>query len=156
MLRVGDKAPEFETIDELGQPFKLMDHLGKRIVVYFYSNEDTSHSHSFRNSYHVFEDAGIPVVGISGGSRESHRRFKEDNLINFPLLMDEDYTISKMYDAFSLIETEGRREYLIKRITFLIGGDGSIEAIFDEAESMDKSSSRKHANQILEHWGLKL
>jgi peroxiredoxin Q/BCP len=34
--KVGDKAPAVEAVDEQGKPWKLSDHLGKKIVVIYF------------------------------------------------------------------------------------------------------------------------
>ncbi|MFW9920586.1 MAG: peroxiredoxin [Candidatus Thorarchaeota archaeon] len=159
-MRVGDKAPEFETIDESGNPFRLVDHRGKRIVVYFYPKDDsvncTREACSFRDSFHVFEDAGIPVVGISGGSMKSHRKFKEKNMINFPLLVDRDKSIAKLYGVYKPLRIFGKEILGVQRVTFLIDGNGNIEAIFGGSEGREKVRSSRHAQQVLKYWKLQL
>ncbi len=41
MLKEGDKAPEFAANDQDGNPVKLKDLRGKRIVLWFYPKDDT-------------------------------------------------------------------------------------------------------------------
>ena len=41
MLKEGDKAPDFTAKDQDGNTFKLSDHKGKRIVLWFYPKDDT-------------------------------------------------------------------------------------------------------------------
>lgn len=41
MIKVGDKAPEFESRDQDGNPIKLSDYRGKRVVLWFYPKDDT-------------------------------------------------------------------------------------------------------------------
>ncbi len=160
MLKVGDKAPEFETKDETGKPFRLSDHLGKRLVIYFYPKNDSPNCKleacSFRDSFYVFEDAGIPVVGISGGTTESHQRFKEKNLLNFPLLLDEDNSIAKLYGVYKPLRILGREFLAVKGVTFLIDRYGKIESIFGGSEGRKKVKSGKHAQQVLTYWRLEL
>jgi hypothetical protein len=36
MLKVGDKAPTFESVDENGKAWKSSDHVGKKIVVLYF------------------------------------------------------------------------------------------------------------------------
>ncbi|HYO24051.1 MAG TPA: hypothetical protein VEQ85_03795, partial [Lacipirellulaceae bacterium] len=39
-LKVGDVAPEFEGVDQKGEPFKSIEHVGKRVIVlYFYPKD---------------------------------------------------------------------------------------------------------------------
>jgi thioredoxin-dependent peroxiredoxin len=41
MLKVGDKAPNFESKDQEGNSIKLSDFRGQRVVLFFYPKDDT-------------------------------------------------------------------------------------------------------------------
>ena len=41
MLKEGDKAPDFECKDQNGNPVKLSDFKGQRVVLFFYPKDDT-------------------------------------------------------------------------------------------------------------------
>ena len=41
MLKEGDKAPDFESRNQDGNPVKLSDFKGKRVVLFFYPKDDT-------------------------------------------------------------------------------------------------------------------
>jgi peroxiredoxin Q/BCP len=148
-------APDFETTDEEGQSFKLSDFQGKKVVLYFYPKDFTPgctmEACSIRDNYQMFEEKGIPIYGISGGSAESHQKFRAKHNLPFNILMDEDLTIAKLYDATSKLSILGVG---VKRITYLIDEDGKIEGIFGGNQGIDKVKSRKHAAQILDFWGL--
>jgi peroxiredoxin Q/BCP len=160
MLSVGDEAPDFETIDESGNTFRLSDYRGKRIVVYFYPKDDSynckKEACSFRDHIHIFEDAGINIFGISGGTVESHKKFKDKNSIRFPLLVDENHEIARKFGAYSPIKIFGREFLGTKRMTFLIGQDGRIQYIFGGQGNSEKVKSAKHAQQVLKYWRLHL
>ncbi len=160
MLDEGDIAPDFTTVDESGNKFRLSEHRGKRIVLYFYPKDFTpgctAEACSIRDSYDVFEDAGVPVFGISGGNAESHQKFKEKYDLNFPLLVDEDNEIAKLYGVYKPIKLLGKELLGVKRITFLIDEEGKIEGVFGGSKGVEKVKSSKHAEQIVEFWGLKI
>ncbi len=40
MLKAGDKAPAFQSVDENGKVWKSSDHVGKKIVVLFFYPAD--------------------------------------------------------------------------------------------------------------------
>lgn len=157
MLKVEDIAPDFETEDDSGNRFKLSEHRGKKIVLYFYPKDFTpgctAEACSLRDSYTLFEESGIPIFGISGGSAELHQSFRKKHSLPFPILMDEDLDIAKKYDAYSRLSILGMG---VKRITYLIDEEGRIEGIFGGSEGLDKIKSGKHAEQIASFWGLKL
>lgn len=41
MLKVGDKAPDFEVSDHLGRKVRLSDYAGKNLVLWFFPKADT-------------------------------------------------------------------------------------------------------------------
>ncbi|MBY8997738.1 MAG: peroxiredoxin [Candidatus Thorarchaeota archaeon] len=157
MLKVGDEAPDFESVDDTGKPFKLSEYRGKKLVLYFYPKDFTpgctAEACSIRDSYELFEDAGIPIFGISGGSADLHQKFRKKHNLPFNILVDEELEIAKLYDAYSRLNILGIG---VKRITYLIDEDGKIEAIFGGSEGMDKVRYKQHADQIANFWKLKL
>ncbi|MHA1936137.1 MAG: peroxiredoxin [Candidatus Thorarchaeota archaeon] len=157
MLKVGDTAPDFETTDEEGNTFRLNDLTGKKVVLYFYPKDFTpgctAEACSIRDNYQLFEESGIPVYGISGGSAETHGKFRKRHNLPFHILMDEELKITKLYDAYSRLGILGMG---VKRITYLIDEQGKIEAIFGGPEGHEKVKSKKHAQQIAGYWGLKV
>lgn len=157
LLKIGDAAPEIETVDDSGAPFKLSDYRGQKLVLYFYPKDFTpgctTEACSLRDGYTLFENSGIPIFGVSGGTAELHQKFRRKHELPFPILVDEDLSIAKLYDAYSKLSIIG---IAVKRITYLIDEEGKIEGIFGGDEGIDKVRSSEHAQQIAEFWGLKL
>ncbi|MFW9787188.1 MAG: peroxiredoxin [Candidatus Thorarchaeota archaeon] len=157
MLKVGDEAPDFETEDDEGRVFKLSNYRGKKIALYFYPKDFTpgctAEACSLRDNYQLFESAGIPIFGISGGSAELHQKFRGKHKLQFNILLDEDFKIAELYNAKSRLNILGAGT---KRITYLIDENGKIEGIFGGSEGTDKVRSKKHAEQLVDFWGLKL
>ncbi len=148
------------TVTDSGERFKLSDLKGKKIVVYFYPADDTpgctAEACSIRDNYDTFLAQGIGVYGISGKSIESHQRFKQKHKLNFPLLLDEDHSIAKLYGVYKPIGVHGKGILGVKRVSFLIDEEGKIEGIFGGSEGLDKVKTSQHAEQIINFWGLKL
>jgi peroxiredoxin Q/BCP len=157
VLKVGDVAPDFETVDDEDNPFNLSDFKGRKVVLYFYPKDFTpgctAEACSIRDSYTLFEGSGIPIYGISGGSMELHQKFRGKYNLPFNILMDEDLEIAKLYGAYSRLNILGMG---VKRVTFLIDEEGKVEGIFGGAEGSDRVRSKEHAEQIASFWGLKL
>ncbi len=157
MLKIGEESPDFETVDDTGKQFKLSDYRGQKIVLYFYPKDFTpgctAEACSIRDGYEVFVGAGITIFGISGGSMELHQKFRKKHNLPFNILVDEDLSITKLYEAYSKLNIIGIG---VKRITYLIDEDGKIEAIFGGSEGLDKVRSKQHAEQIVNFWGLNL
>ena len=92
MLNIGDKAPDFLGIDELGNEQRVSNYSGRKLVVYIYPKDSTpgctAEACSLRDGMDDLVAAGYAVVGISADSVASHTRFKEKQQLNFPLIAD--------------------------------------------------------------------
>ena len=160
MFKVGDKAPDFTTTTESGETIKLSSFKGKKIFLYFYPKDNTSgcqaEACSIRDNYNVFEKSDIPVFGVSGGTAKSHQSFKDKNDLPFPLLMDEEFEIAKLYDVYKTKKMYGKEYLGIERTTFLIDEKGIIEGIYGGPEGIEKVKTKEHADQVIKFWNLKL
>jgi thioredoxin-dependent peroxiredoxin len=98
--RVGDPAPDFE-LDGTDGPFKLSDHRGERVVLLFYPGDNTAvctkQFCSYRDNAADLDSLGVPLLGISPQSVDSHERFAEEKRLNVPLLADEDMKVAAAY-----------------------------------------------------------
>ena len=160
MLKIGDKAPDFKTTTESGEEVKLSSFKGKKVFLYFYPKDNTpgcqAEACSIRDNFEVFEKSGIPVFGVSGGSDKSHKSFKDKNNLPFPLLMDEEFEIAKLYDVYTTKKMYGKEYMGIERTTFLIDENGKVEGIFGGPEGIEKVKTKEHADQVIKFWDLKL
>jgi thioredoxin-dependent peroxiredoxin len=131
-LQPGDEAPDFSTVTEAGEPVKLSDFRGKRVVLYFYPKDDTSgctkQACGFRDQYQVFADANAVVLGVSPDNAASHQRFKSKYNLPFPLLLDQDHMIAESYGVWSEKSMYGRKYMGIVRSHFVIDEAGHITA----------------------------
>ena len=149
-LKIGDIAPDFETTSDSGDKITLGNYRGQKVVLYFYPKDNTpgctAEACSIRDNYQVFLSSKIPVFGVSGGTSNSHAKFREKYDLPFPLLMDEKFELAKKYGAL-------KRGNRVSRITFLIDEEGKIEGIFGET-GIDKVKTKEHATQIINFWKL--
>ena len=94
-LNVGDKAPDFEALDDQGRAHRLADYKGKTVVLYFYPKDNTSgctvEACDFRDRYAELEAAGAVLLGVSPDPMKRHVKFAEKYELPFPLLADEEY-----------------------------------------------------------------
>ena len=142
-LNVGDPAPAFEAVDDLGRPWKSVDHVGaKYLVVYFFPGDFTPgctrQAQNFRDAMNKLNDEGVEVVGVSGDSVPTHQLFKKAQKLNFTLLADDEGRLAatfgvpvgkgadvKAKDADNQPLTL-KRALTAVRWTFVIGKDGKI------------------------------
>ena len=141
-LVVGDVMPSFKLTDQSGHVFNSSDHIGKSIlVIYFYPKDEsmvcTKEACSFRDSFNDFTKAGAKVIGINGGTVESHKEFSDHYKLPFTLLSDPG---NKVYELFGV----KNKMFMTGRETFIIGLNGKIA--FTYTAMME---GKKHSDDAL-------
>jgi peroxiredoxin Q/BCP len=146
-LQAGDHAPDFQSIDQDGNPISLSDYKGKKIVLYFYPKDNTpgctAESCDLRDNYQKLQAQGYVVLGISSDSSKSHRKFIDKYELPFPLIADEDKSVHEKYGTWVEKSMYGRTYMGTARTTFLIDEEGKI------SEVISKVKTKAHAEQIL-------
>ena len=153
MLKEGDKAPDFKSKDQDGNPVKLSDLKGQRVVLYFYPKDDTpgctKEACSFRDADDAYRKKGIKVYGVSTDDEKSHQKFISKFQLPFDLLADTDKSIVESYGVWGEKSMYGKKYMGTNRKTFLIDEKGKIAKIFD------KVNVEQHADEVLEAFGEK-
>ncbi len=146
-LKIGDKAPELSLPDQHGKTVTLKHFKGKQIVLYFYPKDDTpgctKESCDFRDVEAQIVRAGGAIVGVSLDGKESHQKFIKKYGLPFPLLSDEDASISKAYGVYKEKNMYGKKYWGIERSTFVIDPLGTVKAVFR------KVKVDGHADEVL-------
>jgi thioredoxin-dependent peroxiredoxin len=128
MLKVGQKAPDFEARTTDDRVLKLSSLRGRPVVLYFFPRAFTVgctlETKRFRDKYEDLKALGAEVVGISVDDLETQCRFAQAQGATFPMVADSDRAITKGYDVLRPLIGSG------KRVTYLIDEQGNIEAIF--------------------------
>ncbi len=146
-LNEGDIAPDFNTIDEKGNPLKLSDYRGKKLILFTYPKAMTpgctAEACNLSDNYAMLNDKGFAIVGISADDEKRQIRFKEKYNFPYPLIPDTEKEVLKLYGAWGLKKMYGREYDGIFRTTFVIDEKGKIEKIFK------KVKTKEHTAQIL-------
>ena len=146
-LRIGDKAPAFEAVDQDGNLISLQDYSGKKLVLYFYPKDDTpgctAEACNLRDNYTLLLKKGYEIVGVSADDERSHKKFIEKYVLPFPLLADKDKKILMAYGAWGKKNLYGKEYDGILRTTYVISEKGIIEKIFSKVDT------KNHTEQIL-------
>ena len=146
-LSIGDPAPDFTSVDQQGNPVRLSDYRGKKIVLYFYPKDDTpgctAQSCNLRDNYADLRAAGYEVLGVSVDDAKSHQTFKTKYDLPFTLIADTDKQVVEAYDVWKEKSMYGRAFMGIVRTTFLIDEQGLITDI------IEKVDTKEHTKQIL-------
>ena len=146
-LKIGDKAPDFKGINQDGEPIKLEDFSGKKLVLYFYPKDNTpgctAQSCNLRDNYQHMLKSGYEVVGISSDSEKKHKNIIKKYDLPFPLIADTDVKIHEQFGTWKEKTLFGRKYMGTIRTTFVINEQGIIEEIISKVKTAD------HTAQIL-------
>jgi peroxiredoxin Q/BCP len=137
-IQSGIPAPDFALPDESGVLRTLASYRGKPVVLYFYPKDDTpgctKEACAFRDDYHVYNEKGVIILGVSPDTARSHTKFKEKYSLPFTLLADEDHKVCDLYGAWGPKKFMGKEYEGVLRTTFLIDADGQIVRVFENVK----------------------
>ena len=143
------KAPDFSLYDKDGQEIKLSDHLGKRVVLYFYPKDSTPgctrQACAFASAYEDFKKLSVTVIGISKDSVASHEKFASKYNLPFILLSDPERKAIESYGVWQEKKLYGKVSMGVVRTTFIIDENGIIEKV------MEKGKPDTNAGEILDY-----
>jgi peroxiredoxin Q/BCP len=146
-LKVGEKAPQFNGLDQDGNSVALHDYSGKKLVLYFYPKDDTpgctAEACNLRDNYAELQKAGYEILGISTDPVKSHRKFVDKYNLPFRLLADTEKQAAEAFGVWGLKKFMGKEYMGVSRTTFIIDENGVISNIIDKVET------KAHAAQIL-------
>lgn len=130
-IGVGSKIPAFTLKDQDGNQFDISSVIGKKkLVIYFYPKDDspgcTKEACYFRDQFDVFNQADAMIIGISGQSVESHKKFADKYRLTYTLLSDEGNKIRKLFGVptnfFGILPG---------RVTYVINKEGEVVYMFN-------------------------
>jgi len=110
---LGKQIPDF-SIPATGEAtFRLSDHKGRPVVLYFYPKDNTpgctTEGEQFRDLHKQFAKLGAVLVGVSRDSIKSHEGFKEKMAFPFPLLSDADEKLCALFDVIKMKNMYGKQ-----------------------------------------------
>ena len=149
-LTEGQKAPAFSGLDQNGNKTSLSDLKGKKVVLYFYPEDDTptctDQACNLRDNFGLLRNKGITVIGVSPDEVKKHKKFEDKFQLPFTLVADPKHSIIDKYGVWGEKKLWGREYMGLHRTTFLIDEKGIIRKIFL------KPRSKKHTQEILDAW----
>ena len=147
MLKIGDKMPYFEVMDQDGRMVTSDDLRGKKTIIYFYPKDNTSgctlEAKSLRDGKAELAAMGFQIVGVSPDSERSHQNFCAKPELNFTLLADTDHSVCEAFGVWAEKSMYGRKYWGVVRTTFIINEEGCIEKVFDKVDT------KNHYQQII-------
>ena len=149
-LQEGDKAPAFTGKDQNGEKLSLSDFKGKKLVLYFYPEDDTPtctvQACNLRDNYALLKKEGFTILGVSPDEEKKHKKFEAKYDLPFTLVADPEHTIIDKYGVWGEKILYGRKYMGLHRTTFLIDEKGIIRKIFL------RPRNKQHAEEIIKSW----
>lgn len=146
-LKEGDKAPSFSGNDQNGEKVSLAGLQGKKIVLYFYPEDDTPtctiQACNLRDNYGLLKKNGFEIIGVSPDSEKSHKKFEKKFDLPFTLIADPEHKILEKYGVWDHKKLFGHEYMGVLRTTFVIDEKGVIKKIFL------KPKNKQHAEEII-------
>ena len=135
MLKIGDKMPEFEVMDQNGNMITSKNLLGKKTIIYFYPKDNTSgctaEACNLRDNHDALIAKGYNVIGVSKDSAASHKKFTEKYDLPFTLLADTSTAMLQAFGAWGEKKMYGKTVLGTLRKTFIFDENGVLTEIIE-------------------------
>lgn len=142
-------VPDFSAAMTTGRTFRLSDHKGEKLVLYFYPKDNTpgctTESMAFRDAHEDFKHANAEIFGISRDTIRSHEGFKNKLALNFELISDPEEVLCSMFKVMKNKMMYGKQVRGIERSTFIIDGSGKL------VKEWRGLKVHGHVNEVLEY-----
>ena len=133
-LAPGDTAPAFTLPDADGGQVSLADHLGRKVIVYFYpaalTPGCTKQACDFTDNLDLLATAGYDVIGVSPDKPEKLAKFRDKENLKVTLVADPDKKVLEAYGAYGEKKLYGKTVTGVIRSTVVVGADGTVEHAF--------------------------
>jgi thioredoxin-dependent peroxiredoxin len=143
-IDVGSTVPQFKLVDQNGNLFDINSVTGKKnLVIYFYPKDDTpgctKEACYFRDEYEAFKEADALIIGISGQSVESHKKFAEKYHLSYTLLSDEGNKVRKLFGV-----PTNFLGLVPGRVTYIADKSGKIVCVFNS-----QTDATRHVDEAM-------
>lgn len=146
MVNIGELVPDFTGKTNDGD-WTLSNFRGQHVVIYFYPRDNTpgctTESNDFNALLDNFGAKNTTIVGISNDTLKKHENFSNKFNFKFPLIADEDKSISELFGVYQLKKFMGKEHMGIVRSTFLIDTEGKL------VKAWRKVKVKEHAAEVL-------
>lgn len=147
MIDIGTKAPAFTLADQDDVKRSLKEYSGRWVLLYAYPKDDTpgctKEACMIRDVWSEFSNAGITVLGISGDTVASHKKFADKHNLPFTLLADPERKVLEKYGMLKEKSMFGKTFLGIQRMSYLIDPKGIIRKVYP------KVKPEAHADEVL-------
>lgn len=130
MPAVGEQAPDFELLNQDGQPVRLSDFRGKKVVLFAYPKANTSgcttQACGFRDAFPKLEAGSVVVLGISPDQPKDQLKWKQKENLPYDLLSDPDHQVLEQWGVWVEKSMYGKKYMGVNRSHWVIDENGVI------------------------------
>tara|TARA_B000000557_G_scaffold45194_1_gene33880 strand:- start:656 stop:1111 length:456 start_codon:yes stop_codon:yes gene_type:complete len=146
-LKIGDKIPAFECLDNTGNIINSDDLMGKKLIVFFYPRANTpgctAEACNISDNYSKLDKMGYNILGVSCDKVETQNKFSSKFGFQYPLLADTEKKLVKLFGVWGPKKFMGKDYEGIHRMTFIFDEDLVLTRL------IDKVKTKEHADQII-------
>jgi len=104
--KIGDLAPDFELLNQDGQPVRLSDYRGRKVILFVYPKENTlgcnAQACGFRDEFETIRANNAVVFAIGNGAPAALKAWKEAKKLPYDVLSDPEMTVIKAWGAYGV------------------------------------------------------
>lgn len=139
LLQVGVPAPDFTLTSATGEPLRLAALQGQKVALFFFRGSWCATCRvqmtQLRDHFDEYTQLGTRILGVTTQRAESLNEYCQAEGIRFPILIDPNRLVTKLYDVYNLITYEGIN--VPHNATFLIDTTGIIRFVHVSIRSTD-------------------
>lgn len=128
---IGAAVEDLRGLDGAGNEVSLAALRGAPVIVFFYPRDETpgctKEACAFRDQWDKYTEAGVRVVGVSGGSQAGKRSFTERHALPFPVVTDADLSWARAFGVRVLFG-------IPQRVSFLLDGEGRVAKVYRDVD----------------------
>ena len=146
MPAIGQQAPDFELLNQEGQPQRLSDLRGRRVILFAYPKAATpgctTQACGFRDNFPQIEAGDAVVLGISPDEPAALLKWKQEENLPYDLLSDPQHEVLEAWGAWGERSMYGRKYMGVIRSHWVLDAAG---VIVDEQLNVSPKNSVKRA-----------
>ena len=150
-LKVGDKAPEFQVLNQNEKLVNSSDLKGRAYILFFYPRANTpgctAEACSLNDKISELRKKGFEIFGVSEDTPTKQLKFMEKYGFTYDLLADTEHQLIDAYGVWGPKKFMGKEYDGLHRTTFIVDANGIISHVINKVRTKD------HADQILELLG---
>ncbi len=150
MPAVGEKAPDFELLNQDGETVKLSDFRGQTVILFAYPKADTpgctTQACGLRDNFPQFQEKDATVIGISPDQPEALKKWIEKIELPYTLVSDPEHKVLEAWGAWGERNMYGNKYMGVIRSHWVIDPEG---VIIDENIKISPKNSIEQAIKIV-------